>query len=51
MTDRQLGDVAGVVQVQRGKLDDAYLRRWGAELGVSGELEDALSGKLKPKAT
>ena len=50
-SDRQLGDVAGVVQVQSGKLDEAYMRRWGTELGVLPELEQALSGKLKPKHT
>lgn len=50
-SDRQLGDVAGVVQVQRGKLDEHYLRRWGGELGVAAELERALSGALRPKQT
>jgi hypothetical protein len=50
-SDRQLGDVAGVVQVQRGKLDEAYLRRWAAELQVSTELEAALSGAIGPKRT
>jgi hypothetical protein len=50
-SERQLGDVAGVVQVQRGKLDGAYLRQWAAELGVSAELESALSGAFKPKQT
>ena len=34
-SDRQLGDVAGVVQVQRGRLDESYLREWAAELKVS----------------
>jgi hypothetical protein len=33
-SDRQLGDVAGVVQVQRGKLDESYLRHWAAVLDV-----------------
>jgi hypothetical protein len=50
-SDRQLGDVAGVVAVQRGKLDQAYLRTWAAELGLVAELEAALSGALKPKET
>jgi hypothetical protein len=50
-SDRQLGDVAGVVQVQRGKLDESYLRHWGAELGVLAELEAALSGAVRPKQT
>jgi hypothetical protein len=50
-SDRQLGDAAGVAAVQRGKLDDAYLRRWAVELGVSASLENVLSGKIKPKTT
>ncbi|SPE61034.1 conserved hypothetical protein [Verrucomicrobia bacterium] len=50
-SDRQWGDVAGVVQVQRGKLDESYLRHWAAELGVSAELESVLSGKVLPKQT
>jgi len=43
--------VAGVVQVQRGKLDEDYLRHWAGQLGVTPELEAALSGRLKPKQT
>jgi hypothetical protein len=50
-SDRQLGDIAGVVSVQRGKLDEKYMRHWAAELGLSEGLEDALSGKIKPKQT
>lgn len=50
-SDRQLSDVAGIVYVQRGNLDEIYLRRWASELGLAVELEDALSGKLKPKQT
>lgn len=50
-SERQLADVAGVVHVQRGRLDEPYLRLWGREIGVSTELEDALSGRLKPKQT
>jgi hypothetical protein len=50
-SERQLSDVAGVVHVQRGNLDEAYLRRWANEIGVAAELEDALSGKFKPKQT
>ena len=50
-SNRQLADVAGVVQVQQSNLDGHYLRRWAAQLGVEPELEAALSGKLKPKQT
>ena len=50
-SDRQLGDVTGVIHVQRGELDETCLRHWGAELGLASELENALSGALKPKHT
>ena len=50
-SDRQTSDVAGVVQVQRGNLDEHYLRLWAGQLGVAPELEAALSGKFKPKQT
>ena len=45
MTEQELllGDVAGVVQVQRGKLDEAYLRRWAKDLAVTAELEAVAS--------
>ncbi len=50
-SDRQLGDVAGVVAVQSGRLDEVYLRQWAARLGVAVEMEKALSGILRPKHT
>ena len=50
-SDRQLGDVAGVVAVQKGKLDENYLRDWATRLGVTENLAEALSGKLRPKHT
>ena len=50
-SDRQLADVAGVVHVQRGELDESYLRQWAAELGLSADLEDVMSGRIKPKQT
>jgi hypothetical protein len=50
-SERQLGDVAGVVTVRQGQLDENYLRKWAVELGVTSELEDALASKIKPKHT
>lgn len=50
-SERQLGDVAGVVAVQRGRLDENYLRHWANIIGVTSELENALAGKYKPKHT
>jgi hypothetical protein len=50
-SDRQLGDAAGIVAVQSGGLDEAYLRHWGRELHLSQQLEDLLSGRIRPKQT
>jgi hypothetical protein len=35
VSDRQWHDVLGVLKVQAGRLDDAYLDRWATELGVA----------------
>ncbi len=50
-SDRQLGDAAGVIAVQRERLDRAFLHKWAGELGVAAELEALLSGRIKPKHT
>src|SRR5205823_3687034 len=50
-SERQLGDAAGVVSVQRARLELDYLRHWARELRVSEVLEDLLTGKIKPKTT
>ena len=50
-SDRQLGDAAGVVAVQGDKLDIPYLRQWAETLGVSAELNQLLSGEIRPKST
>jgi hypothetical protein len=34
-SDQQWADVLGVLKVQAGKLDQAYLDRWAADLGVA----------------
>lgn len=39
--DRQWGDVLGVLRVQAGRLDEAYLDHWAAELGVADLLAEA----------
>jgi predicted nucleotidyltransferase len=39
---RDLGDVADVLFMQ-GKLDEAYMQRWAAELGIGTELDRALA--------
>src|SRR5579875_1695007 len=40
-SERQLEDVRGVLQMQAGKLDQAYLDYWAADLGVSDLLQRA----------
>lgn len=50
-SERQLKDAAGIVAVQRDSLDLNYLRDWAKEIGVSGKLQEILSGKIRPKTT
>jgi hypothetical protein len=50
-SERQLGDVAGVMAVQDNALDKNYLRHWAQELKLMDDLERLLSGKIKPKQT
>lgn len=50
-SERQLGDAAGIVAIQREQLDIDYLRRWAAELEVGPVLEKVLDGTIKPKTT
>ena len=40
-SDRQWGDVLGVLRVQAGRLDDAYLDHWAAELHIADLLAKA----------
>lgn len=40
-SDRQLTDAAAVLAVAGDRIDDAYLNRWAAELGVTAELARA----------
>ena len=50
-SDRQLGDAAGIVAVQKGALDESYMQHWANTLGVAEKLAEVLSGKIKPKQT
>jgi hypothetical protein len=43
VSDRQWRDVLGVLKVQRGRVDLAYLMRWAAELHLRDLLERALT--------
>jgi hypothetical protein len=49
-SDRQWGDVLGVFRVQAGRLDDAYLDRWAAELEVADLLTKARATFASPPA-
>jgi hypothetical protein len=42
-SERHIRDVLGVLQVQAGRLDLAYLRHWAADLGVGERLEELLA--------
>lgn len=42
VSERQWGDVVGVLKVQSDALDLDYMRRWGADIGVGDLLERAL---------
>jgi hypothetical protein len=44
VSDRQWGDIVGIVAVQKDSLDRAYLHRWAEPLGVAGLLARALQG-------
>ena len=41
VSDRQWGDIAGVIKVQADSLDDEYLDRWGRSLDISELLDRA----------
>jgi len=42
-SERQWADVVGVLKTLAGRLDEAYLKRWAAALGVEDLLERALA--------
>ena len=50
-SERQLGDAAGVIAVQRANLDLSYLHHWAEQLQVSAVLDDLLAGHIRPKST
>ncbi|HEX5011835.1 MAG TPA: hypothetical protein VFY71_15690 [Planctomycetota bacterium] len=48
VSDRQWRDVLGILKVQAGRLDEAWMRRHAAALGVSDLLERALRLQGQP---
>ncbi|MBM3739119.1 MAG: hypothetical protein FJW39_25370 [Acidobacteria bacterium] len=45
VSDRQWHDILGILAVQAGRLDTAYLRQWADELQVSGLLARAAASQ------
>jgi len=43
VSERQWRDILGILRVQQGRLDVAYLRYWAAELGILDLLDRALA--------
>jgi len=50
VSDRQWGDIIGVLKVRGPSLDIEYLTRWAAHLGVSDLLRQALAATGKSRA-
>jgi hypothetical protein len=50
VSERQWGDVLGVLRVQRARLDLDHIRTWGRELGVDDLVERALREAGEPDA-
>lgn len=50
-SDRQLSDAAGVWVLQQDSLDIQYLKGEAENLGVRDELDQIMSGMIRPKAT
>lgn len=48
VSERQWGDILGVLRVQAGNLDLDHMRRWAAVLGVADLLERALGNAQSP---
>jgi hypothetical protein len=46
VSDRQWNDVVRVLEIQRMKLDYAYLQHWAEELGVAELLAEALAQRI-----
>jgi hypothetical protein len=45
ISDRQWNDILGVMRTQAGRLDDAYLDHWAADIGVK-DLLDRIRGEV-----
>lgn len=43
VSDRQWNDIVGVLEIQKGRLDEAYLDSWADRLGIRKMLDEARS--------
>jgi hypothetical protein len=50
-SERQVHDALNVAAVQWPTLDQAYLRKWAADLGVSEKLEEVLRAAEEQQPT
>jgi hypothetical protein len=48
VSEQQWRDAQGIIRVQAGALDQAYLRHWAGDLDMADLLEMALRGERPP---
>jgi hypothetical protein len=46
VSDRQFNDIVGVLEIQRGRLDEPFMRSWADRLGVLESFERAAAATI-----